>query len=374
MKLFFHEPNSASGLLDAYREALENGEEIIIVSAYLTAWNPACNISKKCKHFRMIIGSDFGITKKAACRAVINWLPSGKRKHFLVADDISGFHPKAVFWKTHKGVCYSIIGSSNLTQAAFEKNFEVNLKCRIGEEDFDEAKAWADRVANASTVVDDDWLARYVEAKSPPKKGKTGGAEPPPPSPTVSRLIKNRRLALKSYREHRQGLHGLFHKCAVGKVSSREFYERLGDYWGYETGCRLQGAGWERLGKDSDFRKLAESYVRILYCKASQRDVVVAREMDRLHNAGVPTRKAFLTEMLCLEFPHLYPVLNSPIRLFLRDDNFSHQRGSTEGEIYIQMAKRLRRIVLLNLDHPVKNLAELDTVIWSKYAKNKQAT
>src|SRR6476620_12776422 len=62
-----------------------------------------------CRRFRIIIGRDFGITRKAACRKVIEWLPEARKFQFKVADQITGFHPKAVFWKEANGDCFAII-------------------------------------------------------------------------------------------------------------------------------------------------------------------------------------------------------------------------------------------------------------------------
>jgi hypothetical protein len=52
----------------------------------------------------------------------MRWLPPKPKAQFLVADQIDGFHPKAVFWKEENGKCFAIARSSDLTQAAFKSN------------------------------------------------------------------------------------------------------------------------------------------------------------------------------------------------------------------------------------------------------------
>ncbi len=73
--------------------------------------------------------------------------------------------------------------------------------------------------------------------------------------------------------------------------------------------------------------------------------------------------------MLCLRFPEEYPVLNKPVQDYLRAVKYKPPRLASEGARYIFLAKTLRTSLLDNQDHPAKNLAELDTVIWLKYGK-----
>ena len=101
------------------------------------------------------------------------------------------------------------------------------------------------------------------------------------------------------------------------------------------------------------------------------RDDVVAREIDLLSERRVPARGAFLSEMLCLKFPHLYPVLNGPVLRYLSDAGFDPPRGASEGDRYMHITQTLRASLRASLradpTHPAKNLAELDTVIWRAY-------
>jgi HKD family nuclease len=130
MKLILHLPNEKGILSEYYRQAFNAATELFIVTAYLTDWDESLELNSGCRGFRLVIGKDFGITRKAACEAVMRWLPSKRKSQFLVADLIDGFHPKAVFWSESDNY-YAIVGSSNLTRAAFETNYEANVYSRI---------------------------------------------------------------------------------------------------------------------------------------------------------------------------------------------------------------------------------------------------
>ena len=182
-------------------------------------------------------------------------------------------------------------------------------------------------------------------------------------------MIDDRRIQLAAYKKNSEGLIALFKRCADNKITPAKFYEQLPKYWSYDIGNRLQGAGWEILGKHSDFVALSKSYLRILDATDENRDDVVVEEIDMLHSSKVATRKAFLSEMLCLEFPEAYPVLNQPIQQYRKTLKFRAPKGASEGVRYADFAKKLRFSLLQNPDHPAKILAELDAVIWSVYRK-----
>jgi len=97
------------------------------------------------------------------------------------------------------------------------------------------------------------------------------------------------------------------------------------------------------------------------------RDDAVSREIDILAEAEIPTRRSFLTEMLCLRFPSDYPVWNRPVIEYFKAIKLRPQRGSSEGERYVYFAKTLRDELRQSVNYPAKNLAELDVVIWLDY-------
>jgi HKD family nuclease len=382
MKLFLHSPSKKSELTDIYKNAFLNAKELFVVSAYLTDWDKTLILNSKCKHFRLIIGKDFGITRKAACEKVIKWLSSSRKSQFMVADNILGFHPKAMLWIDSKDKCFSLIGSSNLTRAAFEKNYEANIYSEISTDDYATAKKWVKEIETKSVIVSEDWLKNYVESVQC-STGKASTIISKLTSPTISlklptppdidELLKTRRKQLRTYKKNKDALLELFRSCANEEIESSEFYEQLPLVWSWEVGNRLQGEGFERLGKASDFQALAKSFLRILESSDADRDDVVVEEIDDLSENRVPTRKAFLSEMLCLAFPNDYPVLNNPVKNYLKAIKFSAPRGATEGGKYLDLAKKLRSSLIQNPKHPAKNIAELDTVIWRVYGEQAKS-
>ena len=382
MNLILHTSDNEGSLSRQYQRAFAKAVELFIVTAYLTDWDDDLELNPHCRRFRIIIGRDFGITRKAACRKVIEWLPEARKFQFKVADQITGFHPKAVFWKEANGDCFAIIGSSNLTRAAFEMNYEANVYGSVSANDYAAAKVWIRRIEASSVIVSEAWLTKYVEGTRVPSgssRSKQGAqndqplASLPLPRPEgLRRLVSERRDQLAAFQGHKAGLTQLFRRCADGDINSPVFYERLSNFWSGEIGDRLQGRGWEIKGMHSDFRALSESVVKIIDADNDDRDDVVAEEIDNLAEAEIPTRRAFLSEMLCLNFPDKYPLINDPVHKYLSDIKFRSPRGFSEGARYIYCATMLRAALLQNPTYPAKNLAELDLAIWGKYGRPEE--
>ena len=112
-----------------------------------------------------------------------------------------------------------------------------------------------------------------------------------------------------------------------------------------------------------------KDYLRILEATDEERDDVVEEEIDALGQKRVVTRRAFLSEMLCLQFPEEYPVSNQPVQDYLKSVDFRAQRGASQGARYIDLARKLRSSLLQNPGHPAKTIAELDIVIWLAFGK-----
>ncbi|MGM0985304.1 MAG: restriction endonuclease PLD domain-containing protein [Pseudomonadota bacterium] len=377
MRLILHSPHSKSEIREIYSQAFLQAVELYVVTAYLTEWDSSIELNCDCKSFRVIVGKDFGITKKIACLDLMKWLPAERKSQFMVADEISGFHPKAIFWKSKDGKFFSLIGSSNLTRAAFETNYEANIYAEISSKDFDHAVTWVKEVEAKAVVVSEDWLDEYQEGDPSPKRGKKNKGENslkvkplilPKPSGS-KRQVKFRREQLLAHLSLKDDMQRLFLRCSDGEISSSEFYELLPSFWSWESGNRLQGMGWERQGKRSNFKEISASFIRILSAKEGERDDTVVRELDRLSSLKNSARRAFLSEMLCLAFPDKYPVLNKPVYAYLSDIKFRPPKGSSEGAAYLDLAKKLRISLAQNSKHPAKNLAELDSVIWLAYGK-----
>ena len=371
-------PNSGEKWLEHhYTNALKKAVELYIVSAYLTEWDAPNKLNDGCEEFRFIVGKDFGITRKEACKKVMRWLPKRLEGQFMVAVDIDGFHPKAMFWREGDGSLHALVGSSNLTRAAFSQNHEANIYFQPSEAQFSEARTWVKKMEKSSIGVSDDWLKIYREAPRGGPTGPTGKSSAEellevlklPRIAGSAEIVRKRRNQLESYLANKAGLMRIFKASAEGRMSNHDFYNALPEHWSFELNDRLQGAGWERQGKASDFHELSKSFLRIVGAPASERDSAVAREIDSLSEKGVQSRGAFLSEMLCLRFPKLYPVKNQPVEDFLTAIEFRGPRGASEGSAYVDLAQRLRMALRANPKHPAKNLAELDAVLWLAYGK-----
>lgn len=371
MSLYLHTKTSKNDLKNKYHDAFEKGIELFMVTAYLTEWDKSLKLNDKCKAFRLIVGKDFGITRKKACEEVLEWLPLNRKSQFMVADGISGFHPKAIFWKDKNNIFHSIIGSSNFTKAAFNSNYEANIYSKISSEEFENIKTWIKEVEGYSVVISEDWLLEYKEGL-PVKNNRnikpTILMELPKPK-GYKKLIKDRRKQLASYNKKKIKIVNLFRKSKDRKITSLDFYKELNNLWNWEIGNRFQGKGWEILGKNSDFHELSISFINILDTSDFERDDVVAEEIDRLTKLKIPTRRSLLSEMLCLKFPDFYPVLNKPVEKYLRIEKFKSPKNSSDGSKYIDLSRKLRFLLQQNPKHPAKNLAELDALIWLEYGE-----
>ncbi|MFH5923367.1 phospholipase D family protein [Roseomonas xinghualingensis] len=367
-------PDKKNDLSTHYRKAFSEASELFVVVAYLTEWDKTLPQLPARSKFRLIVGKDFGITRKNACQDVLDWLPAKRSYQFMVADHIEGFHPKAAVWKTHDNRHFAIVGSSNLTRAAFSSNFEANVYTEISAEIYQEARNWLNEIEKKAVIVSEDWLKKYREAPRSsngkrPAKSNTDGTKPviniklPLPKGTM-KIIQTRRDQLEIHKKYKKKLVHHFRRCADGEITSKEFYSQLPDYWGYNIGNRLQGPGFERQGRSSDFSSLSRAFIRVLNTSPCDRDDVVIEEIDRLADEKVSSRKAFFTEMLCLSYPEEYPILNSPVQKYLEKIEFRAPRGASEGVKYVDLAKKLRLALLSTKNFPAKNIAELDAVIW----------
>lgn len=369
-------PGSAQ-LAKLYERAFKQARELYIVSAYLTAWDTELQLSKGCK-FRMVVGKDFGITRKDACRKVLKWLPTNRKQNFYVAAYIGGFHPKAIFWKDRNDQHHMLVGSSNLTEAAFQSNYEANLYSRVTSQVYRDAVEWIERIIEKSRPVDSAWLESYREAKL---TGKKKNATVPVPSNSskdfpvpqlnqeqLAEALKWRRGQIRAFAQIRGPLKRLFRRGAAGELSNKEICEQLLGTWG-DHKSRFQGKGWERTGVNSNWRLFARGLTAILTANDHERDDVVVTTIDEFADAELPTRKALLSEMLCHFFPGRYPVINGPVQLWIKKMKYRAPFGSSEGAKFIDMAEKMRAVIAhSNTGHPpIRNLAELDCIIWAKY-------
>jgi len=334
-------PNeNKSGLENYYQHALENAVELYIVSAYLTHWERTCLLNCGCETFRIIVGIDFGITRKQACLDVLNWLPARHRGQFFAAQYIKGFHPKAMFWREKNGKCFALAGSSNLTNAAFEKNHEINFFTPIDDISFNAAKEWIKSVECQSVPISQSWLSKYIEAETPKykKDGKQDNLVVAPlilpalkKSSVVTEKLNIRRRQIQIFAEKRQEFTRIFRDAGAKKVwtdkDNKEFFEKLFiELWrrAKDGGCRFQGYGAEISARTSNLQQLAKSIVRVLDSDEFVRDDVVIAEIERLKERRVATRGALFSEMLCQFFPTEYHVISDPVKNWLTRPDFRH--------------------------------------------------
>jgi len=376
-------PKKSEGLSleKIYQRALKRSKELYIVSAYLTEWGISEALGSQCESFLFIVGRDFGITRKKACLAVLEWLPADRHQEFMVAESINGFHPKAMFWRELDGKCYALLGSSNLTQAAFSTNFEANGFACITDEQFELASKWIEKVFEVSVTLNETWLDRYQEARQPTraKNSKTDNVDNTEevyhlPLPAIKVLkgykpfLAQRRDQMSVFRKNKSKLEVLFRVTSRARLwnESRndDFYYTLCTLWNFgEDGSRFQGKGWERKGRSSDFRELSKSLVRVLDAPFAGRDRVVIQEINRLTLMKLSTRGALFSEMLCQFFPKHYYVLNAPVRNWFTNLDFAFPRGLSKGMHYVDSARLLRAALKRADDYPAENLAELDCII-----------
>lgn len=370
MELILH---PGSGELERlYERAFTEARALYIVSAYLTAWRPARKLNGNCT-FQMIIGKDFGLTRKRACRELIKWLPAVHKNDLYVANYIAGFHPKAMFWTDRRGNHHILVGSSNLTEAAFSTNFEVNLYSQINSVIYERAVEWFRAVLEKSRPLDNNWLTNYKEAKLTGKQSRNKNEIPKPSSESEDFIVpgdlreipqyelNKRRVTIRAFNSSRHDLTKLFSTGAGGALANDKIYERFMRTWGRYL---IQGPQWTMKGKKSNWRRFARGIMKILQAKDLERDNAVKSVIDDFAARGLPTRKSLLTELLCTYYPKRYPIINKPVKLWSKDNKYDTPWGSSEGAKYIDMAIKMR-LALANSG--VANLFELDLLIWSKY-------
>ncbi len=155
MTIYLH-PDTEKKLSKVYKKAFANAIEIFSISAYLRDWK-CFDISANCESAILIVGKDFGITRKQALTKALDWKNNiGKNCHFYVATEIDGFHPKILLWKENQNgrlKNYLIVGSSNLTIAAFNKNYEANIKVKISDDSYDKISIWIATILSFSRPV-----------------------------------------------------------------------------------------------------------------------------------------------------------------------------------------------------------------------------
>lgn len=66
-----------------YGRAFREATELYIASAYLTDWDAGQRLGRACQRVVFLVGTDFGLSRRAAMRSVLRWIP--KRRSFLLS-------------------------------------------------------------------------------------------------------------------------------------------------------------------------------------------------------------------------------------------------------------------------------------------------
>jgi len=374
LKIFLG-PNTKdpAALRDVYNKAVQEAEELYIATAYLMDWSGVQQVNPSCKRLVFLVGRDFGLTRKTAMLRVLNWMPSGAA-YFYGAVLIGGFHPKFIAWKTHSGEHYCLIGSSNLSKAAFSDNHEANVLAKVSADEFRELCDWIDSIVeNHAVPASKDYIENhYIETKLAGGKAKRKQAFQLklqlPRGAACRKEVQGRRRQQARFNKIANKLRAEAARCSNGEITNGQFWERFWTLW-TDSGSRFQGSGLQFTGKSANWRQACSALIKILEAgktlSEAQLDQVVAGEIDALKKSGNPTRGAWLSEMLCHYFPELYPIKNAPVRKWLSQNKWrSDRRGATEGQKYTDLAKQLRRAVRDHRPAGARNLAELDAAIW----------
>jgi hypothetical protein len=375
MQLFLL-PESGGKLTEAYFEAFENADEIFVLSAYLREWRDFA-LSSSCENVTVIVGKDFGITRKQALTRLLEWkVEQGDTCHAYVADGIDGFHPKILAWR-EGDEHYLIVGSSNLTVSAFESNVEANCRLKISRSRYDHICHWVADVLASSTPIDQQWIDAYQEKPLPTHKNRKKQAENPsnllgvvlPRFPGLAGALAYRKERIHAFEACKEEVTRTIRACAHGDMSSYDFYEWLIENWN-RSEWKFQGNGVFRHEHDAtDWQFVCHALTTCLDAADEKRDAIVMQQYDRLEDNKeiARVRKAFLTEMLCHYFPEDYPLWNNVLERWFKHVglNATRPRGLSAGQKYIWMAEHLRRVIEENPSYPANNIAELDHIFWA---------
>lgn len=392
MKILLN-PENNKDLIALYERAFKNGSEILLATAFLTDWDFKIPLNKKCQKFLAIVGTNFGLTRKRACQKLIDWLPKDIRfeaRAFRVKPGRT-FHPKILVWKENDSF-FALVGSSNLTNAAMSSNYEVNSFNEIDERQFKTISNWFENCSYDSEKIEPTWIEKYIEAdlknvksiKVEEEKEFVFNLKLNPPQ-NVSETLALRRLQCDNFLMLKDSILQLLNDCAfvakkegssLDEIENAEkvFWEKFSKLWFFSKDStkpnqfRFQGSGVERTCTDS---KWSESVCALLdVINASDKktiddlDILVAKKIDELEKTKNPARHAWFSEMLCQFFPDLYPVINEPVQSWIDSLDWEFESGMSEGRWYIELSRRMRSVVRENKDL-VKNIAELDHVIWT---------
>ncbi len=368
-------PNDSGALTKFYERAAAQSVDLLIATAFLTEWPIHRKLSKACKNVLIVVGTDFGLTRKKALTDLLCWVSKDKTYNVLAVPAFLGgsFHPKIIAWKDRKGEYFALFGSSNLTAAAFNQNYEANVIQEISEGEFQKVKSWLRNIAKRSEVITADWIKKYKEADRVAKTGKKRPVTKASAQVVDLKVrvlkkhlkrISDRRNQQEQFAEIREPLLDVVANCAAGEISNKLFWKKFWGLWSNHP-SRFQGSGVQWFGGNANWKQACTSLLRIVEGPDDifDLDLVVQTEIDRLCHLKNPARRAWLSEMICHFYPNWYPVLDGPVRIWLRHIGYRAQRGATEGSKYVDLSRKMR--IAKDQAPEISTLAELDVVIWN---------
>lgn len=375
-------PNDSLKIKNIYKKAIAQGEEIYILSAYLTDW-PYSKISicKNCKKFIFIIGTNFAITRKAACKTVLDWLPS-KHKTSFYYNELTGYHPKILLVKV-KNEYKLLVGSSNLSYGGLHTNYEINYYANINSAEYNKMLKWIYEIHINSNPINAHWIENYKERKiyhkQKPDLYKKSKEKFKSIIVAIGKKeldkIKFRKKQLRLFQNIQQKFKNYITKCADRKITDLNFYEKE---FSLRQGSFFQDIQWVIKCKNSKWHIVCASLKNIFnayeeFERNNKKDLhlidfVVKTELDLLRDKNHPARKAWISEVLCQFYPEYYPLINNPIKKWLKQNKIDSPFGASEGSKYLDVTFKLR--ALLKENPRIKNFAELDAIAWKKKNTN----
>jgi hypothetical protein len=232
-----------------YERAFREAQELFVATAYLTNWDTTRRVTAKCNRLTFIAGTDFGLTRQFALKQVLKWLPKhGSTVFGAVPRSNGAFHPKMLVWRSPQGACHCVIGSSNLSKAAFQSNFEANVHAQIPVAEYRRLAAWINSVAATTEPITEEWIDKHYHQARLKSGGPKAKGEPFVPVIKLKLPLGARYAACERRRLKQQArfldigprIRAGAHRCADGAVSSKAFWAEFWNLWSTHP-SRFQG-------------------------------------------------------------------------------------------------------------------------------------
>jgi hypothetical protein len=352
---------------DIIADAICNADEISWASAYLTSWplSKKCVPKKTCSLCNIVIGSDFGITRKSALFDLLKWSKRSKANVYI--NETSGFHPKVLIWR-EGSKRFALIGSSNLSAAAWSSNIELNIRVALDKEHYEFLTDWfQDMVIGASPHLDKPWIKTYKESKRKHNAGHNAIAEIDYRIKQLGKVeLTGPRRQLRIYNKNKLQFIRAIKACASGGISNKTFYEEM---------LELLRGTWRGNShlismncKKENWKEICSYLNSIISAKKSDRDRIVKQTIDSLKSTNNLTRGAWLSEILCHHYPFDYPLINDPVKTWIRKNKIAKLYGIPTGYEFISISRIMRHLLTASKSK-FRNFIEMDHAIWVKTVK-----